>query len=268
MGAARRAEKTMSAKDLRMVTDGWPYVPGQISVRRVRGADHRIKIQMRIDLGVLQMEASGRPDGCRPFEYESLLEYHVDGVEAYRRRNGTDLGFNLNSDECQEIREEAIQYYQRYLANFVLEDYEAVSRDTKRNLEVLDLCTTYAAEDEDRYALESYRPYILMMHSQSKALLSMRQGAYRTALAQVEGGLKRIRGFFKKAGQRKVYRHSGEGQVLRTLRREIKRHLPVDPARQLRRKLKAAIARERYEDAARLRDELESLQETRQHQSE
>jgi len=258
----------MPAKDLRMVTDGWPYVPGQISVRRVRGADQRVKIQMRVDLGVLQMEVSGRPDGCRPSGHESLLEYHVDRVEAYRRRNGTDLGFNLDSDECREIREEAVQYYQRYLANFVLEDYEAVARDTKRNLEVLDLCTTYATEDEDRYALEAYRPYIVMMHSQSEVLLSMRQGAYRTALAQAEAGLKRIRGFFKRTGQLKAYRHSGEVQVLRTLRREIKRHLPVDPVRRLQRKLKQAIGRERYEDAARLRDELESLQKPRQHPSE
>jgi len=258
----------MSAKDLRMVTDGWPYVPGQISVRKVRGADHRIKIQMRIDLGVLQMEVTGRPDGYRPFDYDSLLEYHRDRVEAYRRRNGSDLGFNLDADECREIREEAIQYYQRYLANFVLEDYEAVARDTKRNLDVLDLCATYAAEDEDRYALESYRPYIIMMYRQSKALSFMRQNAHRSALAQVEAGIKTIRGLFKKTGQMKAYTISGEAQVLRTLRREIKRHLPADPVRQLKRQLKRAIDRERYEDAARLRDELETLQSTRPHRSQ
>lgn len=258
----------MAAKDLRMITDGWPYVPGQISVRKVRGADHRVKIQMRIDLGVLQMEVSGRPDGYRPFDYESLLEYYKDRVEAYRRRNGTDLGFTLDPDECREIREESVQYYQRYLANFVLEDYEAVTRDTKRNLDVLDLCVTYASEDEDRYALESYRPYIVMMYRQSKALLHMRLGAYRAALVQAEAGIKTIRDFFRRNGHPKAYRISGEVQVLRTLRREIKRHLPVDPVRQLKRKLKRAIDRECYEDAARLRDELESLQETRSHRSD
>lgn len=249
----------MAAKDLKWVTDGWPYVPGQVSVRRVRGSDNRIKIQMRVDLGVLQMETIGRPDGSRPNDHESLLDYHRDRLEAYRRTNGNDLGFTLVGDECRDLREEAFQYYQRYLANFVLEDYEAVARDTLRNIEVLDLCRTYAGEEDDRFALEAYRPYITMMNSQSQALGAMRLGSYRTALNHVETGMRAIRSFFRKAGQQKAYRESGEVQVLRTLRHEILRRLPVDPTRIVRRKLKRAIEQERYEDAARYRDQLEAL---------
>jgi len=257
-GRSRRVN-IMPAKDLGLVTEGWDYVPGQVSVRRVRGTDNRIKIQMRVDLGVLQMEARGRPDGHHPYGHESLLEYHLARVAAYRQMNGTDLGFSLDQKECREIREETFQYYQRYLANFVLEDFEAVARDTKRNLRALDLCVTYAVEDEDRYGLEVYRPYIVMMHSQSMALLAMRQSAYRTALTHVEVGLQAIRTFFKRMGQGKVFRHSGEAQVLRTLRREIRRHLPVDPIRDLRKQLRQAITEERYEEAARLRDELDAI---------
>jgi len=253
------AVRAMSSKDLRSVTDGWPYVPGQISVRRIRGADNRIRIQMRVDLGVLQMEVTGRPDGHRPYGQESLLEYHRDRIETYRRRNGSDLGFTLDAQECRELREEAMQYYQRYLANFVLEDYEAVSRDTQRNIEVLDLCGTYAAADGDRVALESYRPYIVMMNSQSKALLAMRQDGFRTALAHVNAGLRSIRDFFVRVGQRDAFRSCGEAHVLRVLRREIKRHLPIDPVRIMRRKLRRAVEQERYEEAARLRDELQSI---------
>lgn len=249
----------MAAKDLKCVTDGWPYVPGQVSVRRVRGSDNRIKIQMRVDLGVLQMETIGRPDGNRPHDHESLLDYHRDRLEAYRQANGNDLGFTLGKEECRDLREEAFQYYQRYLANFVLEDYEAVARDTRRNIEVLDLCRTYAGGDEDRYSLEAYRPYIVMMNSQSQALGAMRLGAYRVALNHVEAGLRTIRDFFRQANHPKAFRESGEVEVLRTLRREILRRLPVDPTRVVRRKLKKAIEQERYEDAARYRDQLESL---------
>jgi len=91
------------------------------------------------------------------------------------------------------------------------------------------------------------------------ALLAMRQSAYRTALTHVEVGLQAIRTFFKRMGQGKVFRHSGEAQVLRTLRREIRRHLPVDPIRDLRKQLRQAITEERYEEAARLRDELDAI---------
>lgn len=249
----------MSTKDLRLITNDWPFEPGQINVRKIRGLDHRIKIQMRLDLGVLQMEVSGRPDGRRPFDHESLLDYHRERIEAYRERNGTHLGFELDSDEIREMHEEAMQYYQRYLANFVLEDYESVTRDTQRNLDVLDLCLQYAGKEEDRYAMEPYRPYILMMNSRSKALAAMGNSAYRTAMAHVESGLEKIKEFFVSYGNRKAYRASTEVQVLRALRREIRRHLPHDPIRDTRRQLAKAIREERYEDAARLRDQLERL---------
>lgn len=257
----------MPSKDLRLITDDWAYEPGQINVRKIRGADNRIKIQMRVDLGVLQMEVDGRPDGRKPHNQESLLDYHSRRLDSHKRRNGTELGYTLDADECREIREEAFQYYQRYLANFVLEDYEAVSRDTKRNLDVLDLCVKYAEEDEDRYALEQYRPYIVMMHYRSKGLAAVKNRAFRTALAHVECGLKILKNYFKEIGQARAYRSSDEVQVLKMLRREIRRHLPVDPVLMARKMLKRAVAEERYEDAARLRDELDKLmrsEETRQ----
>ncbi|HSW45191.1 MAG TPA: UvrB/UvrC motif-containing protein [Phycisphaerae bacterium] len=251
----------MSAKDLRLVTDGWPYEPGQVSVRRVRGADNRVKIQMRVDLGVLQMEARGRPDGAHPHGCDSLLQFQKERIEAYRRRNGTDLGFVLDPVECREIRDEALQYYQRYLANFVLDDFDAVAEDTQRNLDVLDMCSTYAAEDEDRFALEPYRPYILMMHAQSLALATMSRGDYRAALAQVQGGMRSIRDVFTRHGRAGAWRRSSEIRVLRALRREIQRYLPADRVRLLKRMLKKAVRLEKYEEAARLRDQLVDIEQ-------
>jgi len=253
----------MASKDLKAIVDEWPYEPGHISVRKIRGRDGRVKIQMRVNLGVLQMEVDGRPDGQRPHSRESLLQHHHERLEDYERRNGTDLGFILDTDECREIREEAVQYYHRYLANFVLEDYEAVARDTERNLEVLELCAKYASEDEDRYALEQYHPYILMMNARSKALLALEHRRFRTALAHVNSGLKRIRAFFRAFGEPKAYRVSGEVEVLKNLRKEIMAHVPEDPIHRTQRLLKRALREERYEDAARLRDELETLRQQR-----
>lgn len=258
-GHGEAGGENMSSKDLCLITGNWAYKAGQINVRKIRGADHRIKIQMRVDLGVLQMEVVGRPDGLRPYNRESLLEYHLERIEEHERRNGTDLGFALDPEECREIREEAFQYYQRYLANFVFGDYGAVARDTQRNLAVLDLCSKYAAEEADRYSLEAYRPYIVMMNARSKALAAMKDETYRTALAHVDTGLLTIRDFFRKFGKPKYFRRSGEVQLLKSLRREIREHLPVDPVARLRRQLHRAVKEERYEDAARLRDELESL---------
>jgi hypothetical protein len=254
----------MATWDLRELTRDWPYHAGQITVRKVRGLDHRLKIQMRVDLGILQMNVDGRPDGERPHDCESLLDYQLGCLEAHKRRNGTELGFALNSDQVQEIHDEAMQYYQRYLANFVLEDYDAVARDTQRNLRVLDLCLAYASEEEDRYALEPYRPYICMMNARSRALAALKKGAYRSALAHVNSGLRIIKAFFKRYGDPEAFRLSAEVRVLKSLRREIRRHLPVDPIKRAKKQLTQAVDEERYEDAARLRDELDRLMRERE----
>ena len=249
----------MSAKDLQAIIGDWPYESGQINVRKIRGDDNRMKIQMRVNLGILQMEIKGRPDGSRPFDHESLLDYHRERAEGHRIRHETDLGFSLSPDECREIREEAFQYYQRYLANFVLEDYAAVVRDTQRNLDALEFCRQYAGDEEDRYSMEVYRPYIVMMNVRSAAMLAMTKNHYRTALSHVRSGLRKLKDFYQQFAPPGAYRESAEVQVLRSLRRELRKYVPVSPIWKTSKMLDRAIREERYEDAARLRDELETL---------
>jgi hypothetical protein len=58
--------------DISALLDQWDYQPGQVVVRKFRGKDGQDKIQLRVDLGLLQMNAKGRPDGKRPFGHESL----------------------------------------------------------------------------------------------------------------------------------------------------------------------------------------------------
>ncbi len=252
----------MASKDIGPILADWPFESGQINVRRIRGLDGRPKIQMRLDLGVLQMETEGRPDGRRPYNCESVLAHHLDRLREHTLRNGTELGYELSADECRELREEAALYYQRYLALFVLEEFEGVERDTQRNLKVLDLCRRFAGNESDRYILEQYRPYIIMMNTRAKALHALGAGTARSALAHVEAGLKAIKEFFASFNQTRAYYKSREVRLLRQLRSRIKRGLPPDPAVKLRKELRAAVADERYEDAARIRDLLDSLDQT------
>ena len=53
--------------DISHLLDHWDYQPGQVVVRRLVGKDGQEKIQLRLDLGLLQMNAQGRPDGKKPF---------------------------------------------------------------------------------------------------------------------------------------------------------------------------------------------------------
>ena len=64
-------------QDISRVLREWTFDATKVNVRRILGEDGKEKIQLRLDLGVLQMEVDGRPDGKRPFGQESLLDYHL-----------------------------------------------------------------------------------------------------------------------------------------------------------------------------------------------
>ena len=248
-----------SNKDIQPVLRGWDYEPGTLNVRKVNGVDGEPKLQMRLDLGLLQMEMNGRPDGRRPFGCESLLEYHEGRLADHKKRHGTDMGFQMNGADCQSLRDEAVMYYQRYLSLFVLEEFTAVVRDTARNLRVLDFCNQFAVEEDDKMILEQYRPYITMMNTRGKASIFVREKRFREAMMVIDGGLSIIRQFFEAYGQGEAFSQANEVKVLKRLARDIRKKVPVDPMQRLQRKLARAIKEERYEEAARLRDKIATM---------
>ena len=251
-------------KDITPILKGWEYEPGTINVRKIVGADGQPKLQMRLDLGLLQMELNGRPDGVRPFGCESLLEYFEKRLRLHRKKNGNEEGFRLTSAQCQSLREEAMMYYHRYLSLFVLGEYPEVARDTARNLRVLDMCGKFAANEQDRLILEQYRPYIIMMNTRARASLASERGNNARAFKLIKRGLRQIKAFFARFGQEDAYKHSNEARILRRFGREIRAKLPIDPMRELQRELARAIKVENYEEAARLRDAIDRLKPNQQ----
>ncbi len=247
--------------DISDILADWPYRPGQVTARRLRGDDGREKIQFRLDLGLLQMEADGRPDGQRPHGHESLLDYHEHRLRCHRREHGSDEGFEIDEADCERLRTEAAMYYHRYVAEFVLEDYADVERDTARNLRVMDFCRAYAREEADRHLMEQYRPYVLMMCTRARAQLALADDRPKRALTIVRKGIAEIEAFFREYDDGALAEASAELAVLRALAKDIEAKLPVDPAQRLREQLARAVESEQYERAARLRDRLRQIGE-------
>jgi hypothetical protein len=255
----RRRPHNSASKDISPLLRGWDYEADSINVRKILGLDGVPKLQMRLDLGVLQMELTGRPDGTRPHGCDSLLEYFEAQLEDHKRINGTDLGFHLTRRQCAQLREEAGMYYHRYLGLFVLEDFASVVRDTARNLRVLDLCGTYAVDDQDRLILEQYRPYITMMNARAQASIEFSEGRLHDALKTVQRGLRVIKRFFLRFDQEEAFNESPEVRALKRMVRDIRKNLPKNPIKQLQLKLNLAVKREAYEQAAVLRDQIQEL---------
>lgn len=248
--------------DLSRILDEWPYEAGKINVRLVDGADGEPRIQLRLDLGILQMRSSGRPDGVRPFGHESLLEFHEARLDEMTTAQGSGAEFVLDEDACRELREEALQYYHRYVCLMVLEDFEGVVRDTSRNLRVLDLCAKYAETEGDRAALEQVRPYIVMMRTRALASQALMDNEPKAAIHALDQGLESLREYYSGHDGHGSFDQSNEVQILKGMKDALTPKLPVSQQAELRQRLQAALSQENYELAAILRDELRSLKET------
>jgi len=248
----------MSYIDLQSTLQEWPYEPEKISVRKILGTDEAVRIQMRVELGVLQMEAEGRPDGAKPHGCDSLLAFHQKRLAKHQERNGTALGFGLTRLECHALRVEASLYYRRYIALFVLEEFAAVLRDTIHSLEIFDFCHEYGIDPEDRLALEEFRPYVVMMNARALAYHALEENQPASALAHVNRGILNIRAHFDASGRGDAGKASEEIKILRALSNELRSKLPADSVVVTRKALRAAIEQERFEEAARLRDELKN----------
>ncbi|MCA9242434.1 MAG: UvrB/UvrC motif-containing protein [Phycisphaerales bacterium] len=253
---ARTDKHSSMIHDLRNIIDGWAYEPGKISVRKIIGRDGREKIQTRVDLGLLQFETEGRPDGQRPFGVSSLLEYHEQTLAKHIDRNGSDAGFYLASEECRELRHEAHLYYQRYLSQFVLEDFADVERDTTRSLRLIDFLESYAEAEEDRESLSSQRGYVTMMNTRARTYLALNGNDYDRALHIVEDGMRSIEAMVEDDEALIDMDCSSELEVLANLRQEILGRMPADAAPRLEWELQAALDCEDYERAASLRDQI------------
>lgn len=274
-------------KDLTELLEEWPYETGQITVRVIEGIDENPRIQVRLDLGLLQMNIDGRPDGKRPHGFDSLLDYYESKIdqdeldsqvspehsddendhEQYLEKSqfdeqdetpGPDSRF-LTPDDCRALREEAQQYYHRYIAMLVLEDYEAVVRDTSRNLRVINIFRDHAATTEDMHAMESHRPYIMMMRARSLASQAIKSEENKAAILAIDEGLEALKEYYESIEQPDLYEDSGEVSMLRDMRDSLVPKLPVSQKAELRQRLDAAIAAENFELAAILRDEIRML---------
>ena len=246
-------------KDISFIFEDWAFDPSDICARKITGLDGREKLQVRLDLGVLQMELTGRPDGKCPFECATALDAFLDRLEAHRTAHDSDETFRLDADACAELGQESLLYYHRYICLLRLGDYEAVIRDTQHCLAIFDLVRSYAEDEEDRLSFEQYRPYVVMIHTRARGEIRLQKEDFDGALSVIQGGIDHIRSL---ADQLEDMESNEELEALEAWAEEIRQERPISLQQRLKQQLQDAIAEERYELAARLRDRLRSLENT------
>jgi DNA-binding transcriptional MerR regulator len=254
------------SKDISKILEGWEFQPDEVLVRIVLGDDGRERLQLRVDLGVLQMETEGRPDGVRPEGYESWLEVYQEKQRIHEATHPDSVPFQLSDEDCLRLWREGVQYYHRYLGLWHLQRYEQCARDTERNLRLFAFVKAYAQGDRNKLQFDQWRPYVTMMHTRSLATPLAERKQFDRALRVVDAGIDAIRDFLDEYNQTDRAEQCAELANLEQWREEIVAKAeetagtaPRGTLLALRRKLQEAVARERFEEAARLRDEIRRL---------
>ena len=239
--------------DITPLLESWDYQPGKLQVRQFRTKDGVDKIQLRIDLGVMQMNVEARPDGRRPFGKDTLLDH----LAARAEDQGED--YRLTNDEVGKLCQEAVQFHHRYICWFQLSEYQRVIDDTEHNLELFAFATEHSPSPELLNPLRVVMPQLLMLNTRARASLEIDQKDFASAIEAVEGGIEAISTYFREQNHPELVEHSGEIQSLREWVGELRENRPMSQREQLEKDLSDAIQREDYEKAAQVRDALKDL---------
>lgn len=228
----------------------WTYEPATVNARIVQGDDGRDVLQMRVDLGVLQLETTGRPDGSMPYGASSVLEHLQEQAAAA----GED--YELSEEDCFEVDREFVQFYHRRICWLQLRRFEQAILDANHTLALMDLCRDYGPDEQWTMAHEQYRPFVMFHKIQAQALLALDEdeGA-EAAIEAISQGLDSLRQLYESYEMLEKFDEDELVKRLIEIREDIRTR--YDVGQTLRERLADAVATEQYELAAQLRDELE-----------
>ena len=247
-------------QDIDRVLRDWPFEPGVISARIVPAAHGRQVLQMRIELGVLQMETALRPDGERPGGEDTYLDYLLR--EAVHQGES----FQLSEEQVLEVDREFLQYYHRRICWLALREFDRAIADADHSLELMDFVAAHAADPDWAGSHEQYRAFVLFHRTQAAALAQLEKSSPDAAIEEIAQGVKRIHEVLKRDREQREQEAEGSYNEelvdqLMQLQEWLREHYQV--GRTLTEQLSDAVAAEQYELAARLRDEIARRQSRR-----
>ena len=244
----RQSHTMPQRQDIDFILRHWSFQPGVVSARFAEASDGRKVMQMRIEMGLLQMEPTGRPDGQRPGGAETYLDY----LNAQLVHQGE--AFALTKENRMEIDREFLQFYHRRICCLALREFRRAVADADHTLALMDFVAHWSTDPDWTMSHEQYRPFVIFHRAQAAALAEVQDSNPEAAIEQINQALDRIREVYVKLEAEEQF---GEDELVGQLT-ELKESLRKEYGlgRTLIEQLDDAVAAEQYERAARLRDEI------------
>jgi hypothetical protein len=167
--------------------------------------------------------------------------------------------YRLTPEQCNELQQEGIQYYHRYLSLFQIDEFEGVIRDTQRNLDLFTFVDEHSDREDLVWSFQKFRPYVLMMNTRARVSILLAAGKFAEAIREIELGRNRIVEFFQHSAFPELEAKSSEIAFLDEWLEEVRAKRPLSKLEVMEREMERAIAGERYERAAELRDAIRHL---------
>ncbi|MFN0135634.1 MAG: hypothetical protein ACKVS9_05880 [Phycisphaerae bacterium] len=245
--------------DLEQIVDDWERpLNGGIAARLIGGVDGEHQLQLRVDLGLLQMFPDGRPDGRRFHGFAGTVDFVQHETRVHSK---------LPAEVWQEVDRELQQYNYRRLAFSGLADEALKSHDKptaidhlRRAVRDIDQCLLLLRTLEERQggipgAHASLIPSLLYNRAKMLSRLREAQDRFEEAVEALEGGVGALEDILTRLGFDEQTRHHDPGLMyLRQTARTLRQTHGIQAT--LRERLNSAIGGEDFEAAALLRDEL------------
>jgi len=244
-------------QDIDFILHQWPFKPGVIAARLIRAGDGREVIQMRIEMGLLQMETTGRPDGDHPGGVDNCLDW----LRELARSQGE--AFALSETQCLEIDREFVQFYHRRICCLALRQFGWALADADYTLQLMDFVATHSPNPEWSLSHEQYRPFVLFHRIQAAAMLRLQESGAETAIEVISQGLEQMRELFAKFGADEQFDQNELVNQMVMMKESLRQEYKV--GKTLGEQLADAVSAEEYERAARLRDEIARRQQDKFH---
>ena len=237
------------SRNISDILQDWDYDSQSIRARIVAGQDGEADVlQMRVEMGIIQMAVDGRPDGIRPEGFATYLDYLLQ--EEISQGNEWDL----NDEQCMEVDREFMQFYQRRISWLSIKEYQQVVRDADHTLALMDFCKRHSPDDGWTIVHEQYRPFVLFHRTQAAAYYQLNESTPQAAIECINDGLNTIRSIFESHDLEEHFDEDELVSQLRDIRESLRDEYSV--GKTLHEQLADAIASEQYERAAEIRDQL------------
>lgn len=249
--------------DLDELLSDWDCAGDEVCARLICGEDGDELVQMRVDLGVLQMFLRGRPDGTRYRGLPSVYEYFQHEKNA---------GDALTDEDWRELHRELQQHNYRRLALSALAEDALRAQDCargraylQRSLGDIERCLAILhelQENEEQWEspLAVLLPTLVFNRARLLARLRIAENRHDEAVEEIERGIRELREALAEAGvEEERCEQNPALAYLDQMGQRLREQHGITLT--LRERLDAAIEQEDFEAAARLRDELRRRQQ-------